>query len=121
MSEPQEFFILSLKWSRKGEKLLGWWCANNAGYTFRLDGAGKPAGRYTREQVEAKSTYYHDGETTLAVPCDIALAHSIPLRESDSNAIDRVALDDRVVAYGKGHVLKKAAREWRTPTPHKPR
>lgn len=59
-----EFYILSLKWTRGGD-LLTWWAPNNSGYTTVLE----LAGRYPRELVEAKRGYYDNGESTIAIPC----------------------------------------------------
>lgn len=57
------FYILSLKWSR-GREILTWWGPKNSGYTGLLEGAGV----YTREQVDAKPSYYNNGDSTLAIP-----------------------------------------------------
>ena len=112
-----DFFILSLKWSRRQDKLLTWWAPNDAGYTFRLDGDRKPAGRYSLALVESELMHYHNGEDTLAIPCDIVLAASMPLRESASQAIDRTALDDRVVHWAKRKELIAAGKAWHTIVP----
>lgn len=59
-----EFYILSLRWTK--EEVVTWWCANNSGYTSVLSNAG----RYSRADVEAKASYYNNGEHTIAIPCD---------------------------------------------------
>lgn len=59
-----EFYILSLKWTRGGD-LLTWWAPNNSGYTSVIE----LAGRYSRADVEAKQGYYNNGDSTLAIPC----------------------------------------------------
>ena len=58
-----EFFILSLKWTR--EDLLCWWAPKNSGYTSILT----QAGRYSRADVEAMPSYYNNGTSTIAIPC----------------------------------------------------
>lgn len=58
-----EFFILSVKWT--GGDVLVWWGPDDTGYTTLIDYAG----RYTREQVERRRSYYDNGDTTLAIPC----------------------------------------------------
>lgn len=58
-----EFFILSLKWTR--EDLLCWWAPKNSGYTSIVS----LAGRYSRSDVEAMPGYYNNGTSTLAIPC----------------------------------------------------
>lgn len=107
-----EFFLLSIKWSRRQDKLLTWWCPDGGGYTFRLDGTRKPAGRYPLALVEAKLMHYHNGEDTLAVPCDVVLAASMPLYESTSRAIDRSCPENRVVHWAKRKELTAAAKAW---------
>lgn len=69
-----EFYILSLKWTRGGD-LLTWWCANNSGYTTILE----QAGRYPRALVEMKADYYNNGDSTIALPCAVvdAAAHRV--------------------------------------------
>lgn len=62
---PDEFYILSLKWTRRSE-LITWWAPDNNGYTTCLD----QAGRYPRAKVEAMQGYYNNGTSTIAVPCE---------------------------------------------------
>ena len=57
-----DYLILSLKWS-DGKDHLIWWCTDDAGYTSCID----KAGRYTAEQVAAKSHYYDNNDSTRAV------------------------------------------------------
>ena len=60
-----EYYILSLKNSPADGCAL-WWCPDNAGYTKNLLRAGK----YTHQEVTEHASYYNNGETTKAVPCD---------------------------------------------------
>jgi len=71
------YYILSLKWSPglpDGQAV--WWGPDNNGYTTDL----MQAGRYTREQVEAKPGYYNDGVEALAVCENIAITESRMVR-----------------------------------------
>ena len=74
----EEFFVLSLKWS--DGMMATWWKPNDSGYTYSLE----EAGRYSREAVEDKANYYNDGETTLAIPVEKALAMSFSAVLNDS-------------------------------------
>ena len=114
MSE-QLFYILSVKWTHRRVKLLPWWCQNSAGYTFRLDGTRKPAGKYTCEQVESSLRYYHNGTDTLALPCDTVDTASMPLSASASRSIDQTDMSDRVVHFDKMVELKRAGKAWLAP------
>lgn len=71
LKPSEDYFILSLNATRSDE--LCWWRPNNAGYTCRLDDAG----RYSREDVERALSYYHNGESTLAIPCAAVEAHAV--------------------------------------------
>lgn len=62
-----EFFILSLKWTRGSP--VTWWRPKNVGYTTDL----LQAGRYSRAAVLAEPDYYDNKSSTLAVPCDAVL------------------------------------------------
>lgn len=69
----REYFILSLPWTR--ENYATWWCPNNSGYTSTL----ALAGRYTEHDVTSRASYYNNGETTIAIPCDEAEAAAVPV------------------------------------------
>lgn len=114
MSE-QLFYVLSVKWSHRRDKLLTWWVPDDSGYTFRIDGTRKPAGLYTRAYIESNAMYYHNGTDTLAVPRDVVIAASMPLRDSASRFVDRTDLDDRVVTFGRMRAMKQAAKSWLAP------
>lgn len=73
--KPAEFFFLSLKHTRPGDTVLTWWRPNQRGYVWNLDDAG----RYTAE--EAKTL---DGVSSVAIPCEVALAAACRYVEFDS-------------------------------------
>lgn len=66
------FYIVSLKHSGNRDWLL-FWRPNDQGYTSFLEAAG----RYSLEDVEKNARYYNNGDSTIAVPCEVveALAH----------------------------------------------
>ncbi|MBX6393487.1 MAG: hypothetical protein IRY96_08425 [Burkholderiales bacterium] len=74
-----EFYILSLKWSPIDNRLV-WWRPNSCGYTTELESAG----RYTAEEIEARRSYYDNGDSTLAVPCKIAEALAVRIVPTDA-------------------------------------
>lgn len=85
----KHFYILSLKWSKKKDKVITWWRPNNAGYCLRMDWAGK----YTQAHVDEHQSYYNDGKSTIAVPCDV---------------VDKL-VEDNTVSWGH---LKKLIKEY---------
>lgn len=64
-NKNQMYYILSLKWS-KGV-LFVWWRPDDNGYVSDLDKAGK----YSRKQIDEQPDYYDNGDSTLAVPCEL--------------------------------------------------
>ncbi len=59
-----EYFVISLRWT-VGKDLITFWRPNNSGYTVNID----QAGHYSQEAIINNPTYYDDGKSTLAVPC----------------------------------------------------
>ncbi len=57
------FLILDIRRERRCDECL-FWRANNAGYTTRIESAG----RYTEQQVRGNASYYDNKYTTLAIP-----------------------------------------------------
>jgi hypothetical protein len=75
MSNKDElnYYILSLKWSPcRDTGMAVWWGSDCSGYISDL----KQAGRYNREEIEARPHYFNDGVETLAVREDLALEMS---------------------------------------------
>lgn len=92
MSGEREYYVLSLKWTRR-EDCITWWRPNAAGYTWLLEHAG----RYTESDVKRRAGYLNDGKSTVAIPCDV---------------VEQFA--SRVVLQGASHTLLTAA--FGTPT-----
>ena len=95
----EEYFILSLKWTRGADRSIGkrsdpyvtFWGPDNGGYRWALS----EAGRYTADQVSANLSYYDNGFDTLAVPCDVVMGMAT---EGSDRHMDRRS-DMRVVAH----------------------
>lgn len=88
-----EYLILSKKWSRAGDVWLTFWRPDNAGYCFSLECAG----RYSEAAVLADPGYYDNGDSTYAVPAEMAEKHREPAR-----------IDGRDL-----HAVRFTARNWR--------
>jgi hypothetical protein len=100
-----EYYILSLNHSRKRDRLLTWWRPNDSDYCYRLEWAGK----YTKEQVEKRATYYNDRVHTVAIPREIVDALAIQVRDARSPYLDETNPGDHVVEYR--HILKFRPRK----------
>jgi hypothetical protein len=91
----KEYYIYSF---HSSPDLMLWWRANNAGYTTRLDDAG----RYTEEQVRAEPDYYDNRTETVAVPCDVVDDAAVRVLPNDSSLIRRWRRRHRLKAIGAG-------------------
>lgn len=100
-----EFYILSLKWTRRRDGLITWWRPENNGYCYRLE----EAGRYSADDVARLPNYYNDGEHTAAIPCGDVDAVSVRVADARSNALDARNPDERVVEFR--HMLKFRPRK----------
>jgi hypothetical protein len=60
-------YIVSLKWTKRDTPYITVWRPEDSGYAWPLPWAGK----YSTEQVRANRNYYHRGDDTLAVPCEV--------------------------------------------------
>jgi hypothetical protein len=70
----REFYVVSLAHTNREHAYISVWRPDNAGYAWPLSWAGK----YTAEQIEANLDYYHRGDSTIAVPCEVLDAISVP-------------------------------------------
>ena len=100
-----EFYILSLKWTRRSDRLITWWWPENNGYCYRLE----EAGRYSADAVAGDPNYYDNGVTTKAVPCEDVDALAIRVGDAVSPKLTERSPDDRVVEYR--HMLKFRPRK----------
>jgi hypothetical protein len=68
------YYIVSLKWTRRDSAYITVWRPHDNGYAWPLSWAGK----YTNAQVAATPDYYHNGSSTVAVPCEVLDAIAVP-------------------------------------------
>ncbi len=93
---PTDYYIISLKWTKRADCLISFWGPKAAGYVYRLE----IAGRYTAEEIAAKPDYYNDGERTIAVPCTDVERFAIRVGDAESKNLDVDRdVDQRVVAF----------------------
>lgn len=62
----KEFYVISLKHTRRDHRYVTFWRPDDKGYTIRAS----TAGRYTEERVRAHLGYYNGG-VSIAVPCEV--------------------------------------------------
>lgn len=72
----REFFILSVGHTTRSNPYIILWAPNDAGYRGRVE----TAGRYTETEVMAQLDYYNNGCDTVAIPCDVAIPLTFPVR-----------------------------------------
>lgn len=68
------YYLVSVKHTRRDQKYIAFWRPDNCGYAWPLSWAGK----YTEEQIKAKPDYYHNGDCTFAVPCELIDSLAVP-------------------------------------------
>jgi hypothetical protein len=59
----KEYYILSLKLSKKRDKWFTFWRSNNSGYVWCIDNAGV----YKEKEIMSEQAYYNNMESTLAI------------------------------------------------------
>jgi hypothetical protein len=74
-------YVLSLAHSHATDRLLTWWGPNDSGYSVALEGAGK----YTSTDI-SKSSYYNDGDRSIAIPCEIV--DGLAIADSDWRVVE---------------------------------
>lgn len=74
-----DFYIISVKHTRRDNRYITIWGPGDCGYKQRLN----TAGRYDEHTVRAKLGYYNSGSSTIAVPAAVVerLAVTVPPSE----------------------------------------
>lgn len=67
-------YVVSLKWTKRDTPYITVWRPNDSGYAWPLSWAGK----YSEDVVRSNAKYYHRGDDTLAVPCEVLDALGVP-------------------------------------------
>lgn len=91
-----EYFVLDLKHLRKDQAYITAWRPNDCGYAWPLPWAG----RYPRDAIVNNLDYYHNGRSTISVPC----------RAMEALA---VAPEPGTVDSNIGPVVENTADNWR--------
>ncbi len=63
----QQYYIVSLKHTRREDRYISFWRDRDAGYAYPLSWAGQ----YDAERVLERPQYYHNQDTTIAVRCEL--------------------------------------------------
>lgn len=61
------YYIVAINKTMPGDPYVCFWRPDNGGYSCPLSWSGK----YTAEKVQTYPGYYHNGEGTLAVRCEV--------------------------------------------------
>jgi hypothetical protein len=91
-----EFYIVSLKWTKRDNKYITFWRDDDSGYSYPLSWSG----RYPEARVMSNLGYYNNGDSTIAVPCSVV----DPLGEDP----DRGLIDNDA-----GPVVRNNAEHWK--------
>lgn len=68
-----EFYIVSVKHTRRDSLYITVWRPNDCGYAWPLSWAGK----YTEDRIKEHTDYYHNGYASFAVPCEVLDAMAV--------------------------------------------
>lgn len=68
-----DFYIVSVKHTKRSDKYITVWRPNDAGYCWPLSWAGK----YSEFDVLENLSYYNRGDDTIAVPCALLDSRSV--------------------------------------------
>lgn len=69
-----EFYIVSVKHTRRDSQYITVWRPDNCGYAWPLSWAGK----YSEAEVKTLPDYYHNGSCSFAVPCGVLDDLAVP-------------------------------------------
>jgi hypothetical protein len=84
----KEFYVISLKHTRREHRYVTLWRPDDKGYTFRASSAG----RYPSVRVRAHLGYYNSG-CSIAVPCEVVDALTVMTTPADClDGVDGPAL-----------------------------
>lgn len=91
-----DFYIVSLKHTMRSDRYITVWRPDDAGYAYPLSWAGK----YHEDSVLNNLSYYNNGDTTIAVPCE---------------TLDRIAADPepKTIDNDAGPVILNKTSSWR--------
>lgn len=91
-----DFYIVSLKHTRREHRYITFWRPDDAGYSYPLSWSG----RYSEVNVRGNPGYYNNGHSTIAVPCSVV----DPLGEDP----ERGQIDNDA-----GPVVRNIAEHWK--------
>lgn len=110
-----DFYIVSLKHTRREHAYITVWRKDNCGYAWPLSWAGK----YSAQQVDENPEYYHNGRSTLAVPCDLLDNLAVPPEKGMvDNDAGPVILNNRtnwrcIIEFHKADPLQRPQPEYK--------
>lgn len=61
------FYVISLKWTKRDTPYITVWRPNDCGYAWPLSWAG----RYEEDTILGNREYYHRGDDTMAIACEL--------------------------------------------------
>lgn len=70
-----DFYIVSVKHTRRDSLYITVWRPNDCGYAWPLSWAGK----YSEGAVTEYLDYYHNGHSSIAVPSEVVDALAVPV------------------------------------------
>lgn len=70
----QNYYVVSLRHTTRSSTYISFFRPANAGYSWPLSWAG----RYSESEIEAQLKYYHNGQDTFAVMCDVVEDMAVP-------------------------------------------
>jgi hypothetical protein len=70
-----DFYIVSVKHTRRDNLYITVWRPNDCGYAWPLSWAGK----YDEARIKELPGYYHNGHSSIAVPCEVIDELAVPV------------------------------------------